>query len=105
MHSTDCGRLQLRRYSARLRLLHVLHVVCCTLSAARCPLHVVCCTLSAAMLSAAMLHALLLCLLRDVLELRACGAQHDVVTETVAVFGRQLVPEVPQPRLGFDLFY
>ena len=50
-----------------------------------------------------MLHALLLCLLRDVLELRACGAQHDVVTETIAIVGRQVVPEEPQPRLGFDL--
>jgi len=54
-HSTSSGRLQLRRWAraraARLRrllLCCLLHVVCCTLSAARCLLHVVCCTLSAA---------------------------------------------------------
>jgi hypothetical protein len=76
-------------------LLHVLHVLCCTLSAARCLLHAVCGNVARA----------LRCLLRDVLELGACGAQHDVVTEAVAVFGRQLVPEVPQPRLGLDLQY
>jgi hypothetical protein len=46
-----------------------LHVVCCTLSVARCLLHVVCCTLSVAR---CLLHVVLLHAARVVLSV-ACG--------------------------------